>query len=440
MNETVFSALLRVVATLVVGVALGSVLGSAVAGLIVALFIVVGFNLFNVLRLERELRLRKPVTVPAGTGVWAQVLAQISYLGTRISRHKSRYRALLREIRNSANALPDGVVSLNTENEMLRYNGAARKLIGLRKRRDRGQRIDNLIRHPDFIEYLQRGKFKSGITIPSPLTDGDWLWCIVVPYGPTMRLLLLRDVTEQTRLVRMRRDFVANASHELRSPLTVISGYLDSLSDDPDAPEVWRRPIAEMRQQSQRMGTIINDLLELSRLESNAPAGKDRSVDVAALLAVTAEDHRGRASVPELIIDVDTDGEVLGNSAALQSIVSNLLENAIRHTPADGTITLRWSSRMNGGADLVVEDTGEGIAEDDIPRLTERFFRVNRGRSRDNGGTGLGLAIVKHALARHEAELIVNSTLGAGSRFICRFPASRIVAPRDTKAIKDTNL
>jgi two-component system phosphate regulon sensor histidine kinase PhoR len=222
----------------------------------------------------------------------------------------------------------------------------------------------------------------------------------------------------------MRREFVANASHELRSPLTVISGYLDTLAEDPEVPQAWRAPVSQMRSQAARMNNIVAELLELSRLEAPVGERTDQRVDVAALLASTRKAHAG--SSPELTVRCESRACIVGRTTEIESILNNLVNNAIRYTPAGGNVTLSWRSGPEGG-ELTVTDTGEGIAAEHIPRLTERFFRVDQGRSRDDGGIGLGLAIVKHALERHDAVLEIHSEPGKGSSFICRFPPARII-------------
>jgi two-component system phosphate regulon sensor histidine kinase PhoR len=223
----------------------------------------------------------------------------------------------------------------------------------------------------------------------------------------------------------MRREFVANASHELRSPLTVISGYLDTLADDPEVPQAWRSPVAQMRAQAARMNSIVAELLELSSLEASAAGRTEHAVDVAALLASTKKAYAGNAKGPELRVNCESRAQIMGRSAEIESVINNLVSNAMRHTPATGTVTLTWRSGAEG-AEIEVSDTGEGIAEEYISRLTERFFRVDKGRSRDDGGIGLGLAIVKHALERHDAQLCIVSALGKGSTFTCHFPPTRI--------------
>ena len=247
-----------------------------------------------------------------------------------------------------------------------------------------------------------------------------------MPYGADQKLLLIRDVTERIRLSKMRRDFVANASHELRSPLTVISGYLDSLADDEHMPSAWTRPVAQMRGQASRMRHILGELLELSRLESSGKSKSNEPVDVGSLIEEAKQAFEGHADIATINVNRDSAAQLRGNSAEIETVIVNLLSNAVRFTPRDGEISLTWRSDENG-AELIVTDTGEGIAPEFIPRLTERFFRIDKGRSRDEGGTGLGLAIVKHVLARHDADLIITSEPGEGSAFLCQFRSDRVV-------------
>ncbi|MEQ9562072.1 MAG: phosphate regulon sensor histidine kinase PhoR, partial [Woeseiaceae bacterium] len=360
-----------------------------------------------------------------GDGIWSQIFARFSFLKQRSRKHKRRYRQLLREVRESTNAMPDGGIVLTADFEIILCNKAAQQLLNLKQRQDRGQRIDNMLRNPQFIQYLKSGVPVEGVEIPSPAQAGNWLLCRVVPYGGDQQLLLVRDITERKRLATMRREFVANASHELRSPLTVISGYLDTLADDPEVPAAWRSPVAQMRAQANRMNSIVAELLELSSLESSAIGRVEQAVDVAALLSSMKKAYSGSRQGPELVINCESRAQIMGRTAEIESVITNLLTNAMRHTPPGGQVTVTWRSDA-GGAELEVRDTGEGIAEEHISRLTERFFRVDPGRSREDGGIGLGLAIVKHALERHDAELLISSELGKGSVFTCRFPASRI--------------
>jgi two-component system phosphate regulon sensor histidine kinase PhoR len=263
-----------------------------------------------------------------------------------------------------------------------------------------------------------------------PATGEDtYLSLQVAPYGDGQLLMLVSDVSRQMRLEAVRRDFVANASHELRSPLTVISGYLETLGQDPALDPDLLGPVAEMRRQAERMTHIIRDLLELSRLEESDEIVGGAPVDVAALLSLLRKDVLARPVHPqEVRVRVESAARLMGDEPEIHSAFSNLVDNAAKYTPPEGSVEMRWWTDEDG-AHLAVTDTGFGIPPEHIPRLTERFYRVDAGRSRATGGSGLGLAIVKHVLQRHGASLEVQSTLGEGSSFICHFPPERVVQP-----------
>lgn len=408
------------------GAAIGWFYDHAVWGLLVAALLALSWQVRQLLSFDRALRTGNFDDFRYGEGIWEQIFSRFRFEHDRAARRKQNYRMLLREVRKSTNAMPDGAVILDANNEIITCNRAAKQLAGLKRKKDRGQRVDNILRDPGLTHLLKSGDHKSTIEIMSPVNVGDWLDCRVVPYGADQKLLLMRDVTERMRLSKIRRDFVANASHELRSPLTVISGYLDAIADDEDMPESWAKPVAQMQAQAARMRRMLAELLELSRLESAGPAKLDQPVDVLGLLESTTQALEGHANVARIVIDASSAAKLQGNGVEIETVIVNLLSNAIRYTPADGEITVGWHSGADG-ADLIVADTGEGIDPEHIQRLTERFFRVDKGRSRDDGGVGLGLAIVKHVLARHDAELIVTSEVGTGSEFRCHFPVDRVV-------------
>ena len=408
------------------GTVVGFLYGRPTLGMLLVAIGLLVWQLYNLYRLERWLAVGKITEIPDGDGVWPPVFAKIQFIKGKAKRRGKRFRKLVRDLRASTEAFPDGGVILNTHHEIVNYNQAARVLLGLKNRRDRGQRIENLLRYPDFVEYLNHPGERQAVDIPSPAGGETWLSCRIIPYGPDQTLLLIRDVSQRVKIERVRRDFVANASHELRSPLTVIMGYLDALADDSRIPESWRPPISVMQDQAIRMRRLVEDLLQLSKLESGQSVAKDRVVDVAAMLASARKEALALPEHPESVeVQLNSPANLLGEETELQSVVSNLVANAVRYTSPEGEVTISWNVDAEGGH-LAVQDTGIGIADEDIPRITERFFRTDAGRARQRGGTGLGLAIVKHALRRHDADLEIRSRLGHGSTFVCHFPRDRL--------------
>jgi two-component system, OmpR family, phosphate regulon sensor histidine kinase PhoR len=314
----------------------------------------------------------------------------------------------------------------------------AARLLELRSTADLGLRIDNLLREPEFVRYLARQDYSNPVVIRPTMSEDTYLSLQVAPYGDGQLLLLVSDVSRQMRLEAVRRDFVANASHELRSPLTVISGYLETLAQDPVLDQDLLAPVAEMRRQAERMTQIIRDLIELSRLEETDEIVGGAPIDVAALLSLLRKDVLARPVRPqEVRVCIESAVQLVGDEPEIHSAFSNLVDNAAKYTPPEGSIEMRWWTDEEGGH-FAVTDTGFGIPSEHIPRLTERFYRVDAGRSRATGGSGLGLAIVKHVLQRHGARLEVQSTLGAGSSFTCHFPAARLARPAGAALITET--
>jgi two-component system phosphate regulon sensor histidine kinase PhoR len=420
-------AAVRLVAALAVGLAIGLIVGRPFAGLFGVLLLYTAWQLANLFRLDHWLRHRSLMQPPRLGGVWDDVAGQVVRLYRRKRYHKQRLLQLLRELRNSTAAMPDGVVVLNAQGEILWFNRMAARMLELRRKQDVGLRIDNLVRQPDFLRYLHAGQFASPVAVRITVTPEFWLSFHVLPYGDGQRLLLVRDVTRQRRLEEMRKDFVANASHELRSPLTVISGYLETLASDPAIEADLARPLQEMRRQAERMTHIINDLLTLSRLESKDGEVEGSPIDVPAMLALLRKDVLARPARPaEVTLVLESDEGLRGDEGELQSAFSNLVDNAAKYTPANGRVALRWWVD-DLGAHFSVADSGIGIPAEHLPRLTERFYRVDPGRSRGTGGSGLGLAIVKHVLQRHGGALDIESVEGRGSTFTCHFPPGRVI-------------
>jgi len=368
--------------------------------------------------------------VPEGAGSWDAVLAALHRFEREAAKREEMLADALARLRSAAQALPDGVVILDADHRIEWCNDNAAAMLGLDARADIGRPIANLLREPAFVDYLASPDHAGTPAFRAPIAQGLVLDLRLVPYGEAQKLLLCRDVTHAERVETMRRDFVANVSHELRTPLTVLVGFLETVRELKLDPSRVRDYLGMMREQASRMHRIIEDLLTLSVLESAPPPPAER-VRVAPLL------ERLRADAAALsggLHAVSLEGsprvDLLGSEGELASAFGNLISNAIRYTPPGGKVAIHWRED-DSGASLTVEDTGPGIAPEHLPRLTERFYRVDRSRSRETGGTGLGLAIVKHAVARHQASFDIDSKPGAGSRFTVRFPAQRTL-PAET--------
>jgi two-component system, OmpR family, phosphate regulon sensor histidine kinase PhoR len=382
-------------------------------------------TLRNLFLLDRVLDGHKRVPLFDTRGLWAEIFARVDKVRTKARNRKKKYHRLLREVRESTGALSDGGIILNPDHEIVWFNRGATRLLGLDPATDVGHRLDNLLRHPDFVAYLA-APTPEAVTVPSPKEESGWLTVQIIPYGKEQRLAIVRDITREMNLERMRRDFVANASHELRSPLTVISGYLDTLADDEEMPPSWQAPVGEMQRQADRMTRILRDLIELTRLESSERGAAHEFVDVVGMLTLIAKEFQSGGNKPAVTLRIETDAALLGSESELHSIFYNVVNNAVRFTPPSGTVQIVWKADAEHAVFEVV-DTGIGIPEEQIPRITERFYRVDPGRSRATGGTGLGLAIVKHALQRHDGTLNIRSREGHGSTFTCAFPPARAV-------------
>ena len=421
----ILSTLAAVAMAALIGLLTGH-LGIAVAVVLAALLM---RQLYMLQRVLLWLRSDRADQVPDAGGAWGDVIGLIARLFRRKQYHKRRMRQLVRELRRSTAAIPDGVVMLNPAAEILWFNRSAAELLNLRSPGDVGLRIDNLVRRPEFVNYLRHGEYRSPVVVQGAGKSEQYLHFQMVPYGAGQLLLMVRDVTRQVRLEAMRKDFVANASHELRSPLTVISGYLETLSQEESLEPMLHGQLQEMRRQALRMTAIVHDLLELSRLEAEGGVPNEEPVDVGALLARLRSDLLAQNPLQlQVRMQVETPDRLRGEPAQLHSAFANLLDNAAKYTPAGGTIVMRWWRDELGGY-LSVTDSGIGIAPEHIPRLTERFYRVDPGRSRASGGSGLGLAIVKHVLQRHDATLQIVSEEGHGSIFTCQFPEARLMPP-----------
>jgi len=363
---------------------------------------------------------------PRARGAWDRLHAVLYRSRRESARREAELVDMLTRWREAARALPDGVVILD-EDRIAWCNDTARAHLEIDPVRDAGVPITHLVRIPEFLDYLEAGRYQHPILVTAPHSTDRVLSLQVVPYGEKQRLVLSRDVTQFRQVERMRREFVANVSHELRTPLTVVAGFLETLRDERD-PEAARHYIDLMSEQSQRMLRLVEDLLTLSALESSPPPPMEEPVEMKKLLDRLGAEARALSNGRHRIEVEGEEGiDLVGSEKELSSAFGNLVSNAIRYTPERGTVRLRWH-RTEDGAAFDVEDTGIGIAPEHLPRLTERFYRVDRGRSRESGGTGLGLAIVKHALSRHGAALDIASRPGEGSRFTARFAGPRVKA------------
>lgn len=372
--------------------------------------------------------------VPSAWGVWNRAFADINRRSRSSHEMRERLALSLERFREASQAMPDGALYLSAEDRIEWMNQKAEQHFGLDAVRDSGVPVTKLVRQPEFIRFLNEGDHDEALVLHSDRRLGLTMMVQVVPFGGGQKMIISRDVSQLERLETMRRDFVANVSHELRTPLTVVIGFLETLVDGLDdfAADDVKHYVRLALDQSVRMEALIEDLLTLSALETCAPAPAEQRVTVGPLVQDIAEDARllstGRHEISVDIAAGDEALVLLGSTKELRSAFTNLASNAVHYTPAGGKIRLSWR-RVRDGAEFAVEDNGVGIEPRHLPRLTERFYRVDLGRSRETGGTGLGLAIVKHILSRHGAELRIESEYGRGSRFSVRFPASRLAPP-----------
>jgi two-component system phosphate regulon sensor histidine kinase PhoR len=393
-----------------------------------------GFGLYITLTLRNLVQLNrwlisKRADVPDAGGLWGEVFDRIRALTRETERREDRLTEIATRFQNTSAATPDAMLTVSTQHTIEWANPAAERLLGIAMPRDTGQRLVNLVRDPGFVAYLEQGEYSNALEMHSPAMPEKSLSVRIIPFGSHQKLIIARDTTHLVQLEQMRRTFVANISHELRTPLTVLTGFLETFREMEAAPgPEMKKHFNTMYTQAQRMTQLVDDLLTLSKLETTPAARHEQVADVAAMLAALKEtgellsgDRRHRIS---LIADAGL--RLTGNEEELRSAFSNLINNAVRYTPAGGDIRLTWKLEGDNPV-FAVTDTGEGIAPQHLPHLTERFYRIDTARSRDSGGTGLGLSIVKHILLRHDARLAIDSELGRGSTFSCIFPAARAV-------------
>ena len=401
----------------------------ALSFMLLVLLVVMARHAWQLYKLGEWLKEARIETIPEASGIWDELFSRLYKMVKRHKQTKQKLATELLLIEQATAAFPEGVASLNAANRIEWCNPLAEHHFGLNAQRDIMQDITYLVRQPEFIEYLHSGNFSEPLVMKPARHDDMVLSIKLISYGGDKRLLISRDITQLERIETMRRDFVANVSHELRTPLTVVNGFVENLQDMPDlSHDKIQRALQLMAEQTRRMDNLVADLLTLSRLENDQSPLRSESVDMKALLGEVYQDGQLLSGgLHQHSLEMTGPAKLSGNREELRSAFSNLVSNAVRYTPDGGTIKLRWAVRA-GQPVFSVQDSGIGIEAQHIPRLTERFYRVDRSRSRETGGTGLGLAIVKHIAIRHQARLEIMSEEGRGSTFTLVFPESRLIA------------
>ncbi|PVZ87375.1 two-component system sensor histidine kinase PhoR [Serratia sp. S1B] len=394
--------------------------------LLASVLAALAWNFYNQLKLSHWLWVDRSMTPPPGHGSWEPLFYGLYKMQQR-NRHRRRELALLiKRFRSGAESLPDAVVMTTVEGNIFWCNGLAQHLLGFRWPEDNGQHILNLIRYPEFSQYLQQQAFFKPLTLH--LNNERFVEFRIMPYSEGQLLMVARDVTQKRQLERARRNFFANVSHELRTPLTVLQGYLEMMSDEALEGSVRNKALSTMQEQTKRMDGLVKQLLTLSRIETAPSIEMNQKVDIPRILGVLQREALSlSAGNHEITFRVNEHLQVFGNEDQLHSAVSNLVYNAVNHTPKGTHIEISWQQTPLG-AQFQVSDNGPGIAPEHIPRLTERFYRVDKSRSQQTGGSGLGLAIVKHALSHHDSRLEILSDPGMGTRFIFTLP-KRLIVP-----------
>jgi len=364
---------------------------------------------------------RNQNSYPPASGYWSELTYLVSKKQLALEKHVDLNLYKSEQFKAASMLIPDAIISLDQRNHIEWFNSVSKSLISVR-RQDVGSKIESVIRQPEFLQYLRSKEYSKPITTSSLSKQPRTLEIHIIPYFDNHKLLVVRDITELYQLAQIRRDFIANASHELRTPLTVLRGYLELMVDSPGShKQQWGTPLEHMETQAHRMQAIIEDLLTLSTIESESITAEVREVDVPALLVQVQKDAARLGSQShQFTFDIEQGLTIKGYEEPLKSVFTNLVSNAVRYSPDGGEIVVRWYTHKNKAV-FEVKDQGLGISDEHLPRLTERFYRVDKDRSRVTGGTGLGLAIVKHVLERHASHLKVESVLGKGSTFKCKF-------------------
>lgn len=412
---------------------LGAIFGYWAWFLLLAVTGLLVWHFWNLMRLSWWIWVDRSMTPPPGRGSWDPLLYGLHQMQLRNKKRRRELGSLIKRFRSGAESLPDAVILTTEEGNIFWCNGLAQQLLGLRWPDDNGQNILNLLRYPEFTNWLKGRQFTRPLNLV--LNNGRHLEFRVMPYSEEQLLMVARDVTQMHQLEGARRNFFANVSHELRTPLTVLQGYLEMMDDKPLEGPLREKAIHTMREQTHRMEGLVKQLLTLSKIEAAPALVLNEQIDVPMMLRVVEREAQTLSHKKHTIkFDVDSDLKVLGNDEQLRSAISNLVYNAVNHTPEGTAITVTWQ-RVSQGAKFSVQDNGPGISAEHIPRLTERFYRVDKARSRQTGGSGLGLAIVKHALSHHDARLEIESQPGKGTTFSFVLPERLIANPAPVRQI-----
>ncbi|MDX1451435.1 MAG: phosphate regulon sensor histidine kinase PhoR [Oleiphilaceae bacterium] len=425
---------------LIWGVALTILFGLAIGQL--AWVLVIALSAYLLWSLRQAIRLHRWLygeethdDIPESYGLWGDLFEGLYSVQQQNLATQNSLKSMIERVRSSTNALRDGVIMTNGEGQMDWWNEAAAELFGFRRDKDFGQLITNLVREPTFKKYFERKDYEQALELVSPANPNLILRIHITLFGEEDRLILAQDITRMHHLEQMRRDFVSNVSHEMRTPLTVIHGYIETLQDAADLPTKWQRPLKSMADQTRRLEVLVSDLLLLEKYESEDRAQSQKDVSVSKLLEMICSDARLLSGEREhkIRLHCEAHGSLVGEENQLRSAFSNLVFNAVKYTPEKGQIdVLCWQD--NRGLHVSVRDTGCGFDPIHIPRLTERFYRADPSRNNQTGGSGLGLAIVKHVLINHDATLEIKSQIDRGSEFTCHFPPHRVNAALDTAA------
>ena len=404
-----------ILATIIAGVLLDDILLTAFCSALILLIL----NYLHLYRLTKWLWESRAMSPPNAPGIWRHIYDGIYFLQRRNRTKRKTLGDLVKRFREGSEALPDAVVVIDKKAQIVWCNKNARIELGLRWPSDKLRRIDNLIRHPVFIDYLHQGDYSFPVEVPAPTNPNKMFEYRIMEYGQDQLLLIIRDVSRVSHLEEMRKDFVANVSHELKTPLTVLNGYIEVLESTTEDPSpIVNKALSEMGEQTKRMKVLIEDLLVLSRIEASSDRIFENIVDMPAMFKqIEAETQSlNKIKMHKIRFQIDTELNVYGVETELRSACSNLIFNAIHYTPNGGSIVVRWSD-SDKGPFFSVKDNGDGIEQKHLRRLTERFYRIDKARSRKTGGSGLGLSIVKHVLHHHNSQLNIQSIVGKGSEF-----------------------